>query len=446
MHTNVFSFALLGLAALSTASPHRLVAPGAINAPLNHRRMVHHRHEALHQRRPAVGAPLVARADGIRALQSELTTFTSWMSTFLASANATNTPAAIAQVKDEVTTHAAAVTAFIAAASVDASSLSQLQSELTVFQGWADAWCAGAPAMSSAAAVAQLRTEVQSYEGWLAAWLANVSGGAPAPVAAPPPAVTLSTSTIVVPTPSPEPVPQAPAAPQPNPQSEHSSSSQVPVETPAPKVPAYQPPPVAPEPSSMTSATPVPSAQPYTPPTSGSGPSGGSDSGSGETSPKPNAGGAHGLAAWWGQTAAASSEGLASVCADDAFDTVIISFLTTYFGPGGYPTLNLGPAPASCSAKQTAAGAHGLVDGSSLVPAIKTCQGNGKRVMLSLGGALASGSAHSGTGAPTSVFSGDAQGKEFAQTLWDLFLGGQSPLRPFGDVKLDGIDMGTLSV
>jgi len=51
-------------------------------------------------------------------------------------------------------------------------------------------------------------------------------------------------------------------------------------------------------------------------------------------------------------------------------------------------------------------------------------------VTISLGGA---------TGA--AFFTSDAEGEAFAQTIWDLFLGGSSNTRPFGSAVLDGIDM-----
>lgn len=51
----------------------------------------------------------------------------------------------------------------------------------------------------------------------------------------------------------------------------------------------------------------------------------------------------------------------------------------------------------------------------------------GKLLTLSLGGA---GGAYG--------FSSDAQGVQFADTVWNLFLGGSSSTRPFGDAVLDG--------
>ena len=65
---------------------------------------------------------------------------------------------------------------------------------------------------------------------------------------------------------------------------------------------------------------------------------------------------------------------------------------------------------------------------------IKTCQAKGKIVTLSLGGAGGSVG-----------FSSDSQGESFADQIWDLFLGGSSTTRPFGDAVLDGyVRFGTL--
>lgn len=62
-----------------------------------------------------------------------------------------------------------------------------------------------------------------------------------------------------------------------------------------------------------------------------------------------------------------------------------------------------------------------------LASAIQTCQSKGKIVTLSLGGA---------TGA--AGFTSDAQASQFADTIWNVFLGGSSSTRPFGNAVLDG--------
>jgi chitinase len=61
---------------------------------------------------------------------------------------------------------------------------------------------------------------------------------------------------------------------------------------------------------------------------------------------------------------------------------------------------------------------------------IQKCQSQGKRIFLSLGG-----------GEGNYGLSSDDQGNQLAQTLWDMFLGGWSNTRPFGNVKIDGIDL-----
>lgn len=38
-------------------------------------------------------------------------------------------------------------------------------------------------------------------------------------------------------------------------------------------------------------------------------------------------------------------------------------------------------------------------------------------------------------------FSSDAQAVAFADQIWDLFLGGSSSTRPFGNAVLDGLDL-----
>ncbi|KAE8664044.1 Acidic endochitinase [Hibiscus syriacus] len=125
---------------------------------------------------------------------------------------------------------------------------------------------------------------------------------------------------------------------------------------------------------------------------------------------------AAGIAIYWGQN---GNEGtLAATCATGRYTYVNIAFLNQ-FGNGGTPGLNLAghcnPASNGCA---------------SLVGSgIKSCQSRGIRVMLSLGG---------GAGSYSLTSQADAQ--NLANYLWNNFLGGNSPSRPFGDAVLDGID------
>ena len=64
---------------------------------------------------------------------------------------------------------------------------------------------------------------------------------------------------------------------------------------------------------------------------------------------------------------------------------------------------------------------------SFLASAIETCQSKGKIVTISLGGA---------TGA--AGITSDSQATAFADQIWNIFLGGSSSTRPFGNAVLDG--------
>ncbi|KAG0014458.1 Chitinase 1 [Podila clonocystis] len=61
---------------------------------------------------------------------------------------------------------------------------------------------------------------------------------------------------------------------------------------------------------------------------------------------------------------------------------------------------------------------------------VKMCQSKGKAIILSLGGA-----------AGAYGFSDNAEAKDFAHTIWNLFLGGSSATRPLDDAILDGVDL-----
>uniref|UniRef100_A0ACD5VT68 Uncharacterized protein n=1 Tax=Avena sativa TaxID=4498 RepID=A0ACD5VT68_AVESA len=119
------------------------------------------------------------------------------------------------------------------------------------------------------------------------------------------------------------------------------------------------------------------------------------------------------IAVYWGQDGGEGT--LADACNSGLYAYVIVSFLST-FGQGQTPAINLA---GHCS------------DGNCNVFSsdITTCQSNGIKVLLSLGGS-------SGTYGLSSTE--DAQ--SVATYLWDNFLGGSSPSRPLGDAVLDGID------
>ncbi|CAH1439032.1 unnamed protein product [Lactuca virosa] len=120
------------------------------------------------------------------------------------------------------------------------------------------------------------------------------------------------------------------------------------------------------------------------------------------------------IAAYWGQH---TDEGtLAAACATGNYKFIMIAFLTT-FGSGQTPVLNLA---GHCDPASSCSG---------LSSDIQSCQNQGIKMFLSLGGAVGSYSLSS---------SEDAQ--QVSDYLWNTFLGGQSNSRPLGDAVLDGID------
>ncbi|KAJ7293237.1 class III chitinase [Mycena rebaudengoi] len=119
---------------------------------------------------------------------------------------------------------------------------------------------------------------------------------------------------------------------------------------------------------------------------------------------------------------------LSFYCNDNAIDVFPIAFVNVFFGPGGAPSLNLAN---TCNPTDNATfPGTTLPNCSRLASDITTCQSKGKLVTLSLGGATGSVG-----------FASDAQGSAFAQTIWNLFLGGSSSTRPFGTAVLDGVDL-----
>ncbi|KAK7694334.1 hypothetical protein QCA50_001517 [Cerrena zonata] len=142
------------------------------------------------------------------------------------------------------------------------------------------------------------------------------------------------------------------------------------------------------------------------------------------------------VAVYWGQNSYGATHSdvanfqkpLAFYCQDNAIDVLPVAFLNVFFGPGNVPSINLantcnptdnGTFPGTNLPICTSVGAD-----------IKACQAKGKIVTLSLGGAGGSVG-----------FASDAQAQTLADTIWNVFLGGSSSTRPFGDAVLDGVDL-----
>jgi chitinase len=131
------------------------------------------------------------------------------------------------------------------------------------------------------------------------------------------------------------------------------------------------------------------------------------------------------VAVYWGQDASGAQSSLRTYCASSSVDIIPLAFLYTFFGPGNAPLLDLSNI---CSASGSGAfvGTK-LANCAFLESDIKYCQAQGKALTISLGGASSSVG-----------FNSDAQALEFADTVWDMFLGGSGNVRPFGNAILDG--------
>ncbi|KAG5416908.1 CHT1 [Candida metapsilosis] len=124
------------------------------------------------------------------------------------------------------------------------------------------------------------------------------------------------------------------------------------------------------------------------------------------------------IAAYWGQNAGGNQQSLGEYCSSSTADIIILSFLNNF------PTLGLNFAN-QCS--QTYG--DGLLHCSQIGQDIKSCQNQGKIILLSLGGATGNYG-----------FSSDSEAQQFAGTLWNKFGGGVDPERPFDDAVVDGFD------
>ena len=326
---------------------------------------------------------------------------------------------------------------------VPVTELHVLQNEATAFQQWMNAWLDSEIAKGESPAVALLRQEFQAYGGWINAWMdsALTVGGPPPPplpssipVTLPAgstlvvpivPATASASSVVVVATPSTEASSNNPVNNLPSQTSFVTLASSKPSETliltssTAASVPA--------------AATPIASDSQSASASSASAPTP-SQPGSSSRPGQFDAQSSKNVAVYYGQTDATAQISLGELCQNQNVDIVVLAFLTEFSGPSGFPTLNFGAACTGQTPQMQSAGATGLLSCPDMASQIKQCQGLGKKVLLSLGGSLAK-----------SAFSDDSDATQFANKLWDLFGAGtgvDAGLRPFGDVIIDGFDVG----
>ncbi|KAL8728450.1 MAG: hypothetical protein Q9181_005346 [Wetmoreana brouardii] len=140
------------------------------------------------------------------------------------------------------------------------------------------------------------------------------------------------------------------------------------------------------------------------------------------------------MAVYWGQ--GPSQPRLAHFCEDTNIDIIPIAFLNVFPDQvnGGYPGTNFGNQCGSETFKNKDGSSSPLLSNCPFIgPDIKTCQALGKKILLSLGGAI-----------PTNQsIKNDESAVAFAKFVWNAF----GPVdatydgpRPFGDAVVDGFD------
>lgn len=141
------------------------------------------------------------------------------------------------------------------------------------------------------------------------------------------------------------------------------------------------------------------------------------------------------VAVYFGQTAITGSTTLEAQCADPSIDIVILAFVISALYQGSlFPAVNFGAACGGQTPqmKQTA---PGFLYCPELAANISMCQKTyGKKVLLSVGGATGD-----------IAFQNAKAATDFADVLWRVFgPAGQigDGLRVFGDVSVDGFDIG----
>ncbi|KAF1970668.1 glycoside hydrolase [Bimuria novae-zelandiae CBS 107.79] len=135
---------------------------------------------------------------------------------------------------------------------------------------------------------------------------------------------------------------------------------------------------------------------------------------------------------YWGQNSAgqqSTQTRLSDYCADPNVDVLLLSFLLRFSGTGGQPVMNFANQGDRCT----------LFPGMEtfrcpeIEADIKTCQAQGKTIMLSIGGDSYTEGGFISAAAATAG----------AEKTWAMFgpvQAGNSTLRPFGTAVLDGLD------
>ncbi|RLV93034.1 Chitinase 2 [Spathaspora sp. JA1] len=126
------------------------------------------------------------------------------------------------------------------------------------------------------------------------------------------------------------------------------------------------------------------------------------------------------IAVYWGQNGYSGQDRLSTYCESSNMDIVLLSFLNDF------------PEALNVNFANQCGGTFpdsDLLHCDFIGEDIKTCQSLGKKVLLSLGGAIG-----------TYGFDNEKSATDFADVLWNKFGGGCDDERPFDDAVVDGFD------
>jgi len=131
---------------------------------------------------------------------------------------------------------------------------------------------------------------------------------------------------------------------------------------------------------------------------------------------------------YWGQESDGSEGDLASYCETGSYDVIVIGFVYLFPTAQGsqYPGMNFA---GHCETSLDSTNPYVLIC-PQIGADIVTCQSLGVQILLSFGG-----------GVGVYGFNEESDGVTFANVVWNMFLGGNGAIRPFGTAIVDGVDL-----
>lgn len=147
------------------------------------------------------------------------------------------------------------------------------------------------------------------------------------------------------------------------------------------------------------------------------------------TTPVFNPLGADNVAVYIGHSPGNFNASLPQLCNDTNINIIILGFIRQFNGLNQLPTFDISTTCDSRKVKNFTA----LFSCPAYAAQVAQCQAQGKKIFISIGGSSSN-----------TTFTTSQQASDTAMTIWNVFLAGTSTpsLRPFGNVTLDGVDVG----